>query len=120
MTLSIAQADERRQQVLDRVDAHRVAHQAGGVVDAADVLDGGRHLEATEVGAPETDAGVSGRRLERERDLVARMQTDPRAGGGSPQCPLCVHQALWAVPGDEAPMSKPECQERPSAAISRA
>ena len=88
-----AEADERGQQVLDRVDADGVARQAGGVVDAADVADRGRHLEAAEVGAAEADAGIGGSRLEGERDLVARMEADSCAGNRSAKRPLCVHQA---------------------------
>ena len=83
-----AEADERGQQVLDRVDADRVARQAGRVVDAADVLDRRRHFEAAEVGAPEADAGIGGSRLEGKRDLVAGVKADSGAGDGSAKCPL--------------------------------
>ena len=88
-----AQAHERGQQVLDGLDGDRVAGEAGSVVDAADVLDGCRYLEASQVGAAESDAGAGGSGLERQGDLAARMETNTSAGNGSTQGPLCVHQA---------------------------
>ena len=90
-----AKADERGEQVLDRVDPDGISHQAGGVVDAADVADRGRHFQAAEIGPAETDTGISGSWLEGERDLVARMKTDSCAGNRSSKRPLCVHQAPW-------------------------
>ena len=90
-----AEADERREQVLDRVDLDGVACEAGRVIDAADVLHRGGHFEATEIAATESNAGIGRRRLQRERDLPAGMQTDACAGDGTAKGPLCVHQALW-------------------------
>ena len=66
--------------MLDGVDVDRVAGQARRVVDAADMLDRCRHLEAAEIGASETDTEVGWGRLERKRDLLAGMETNPRAG----------------------------------------
>ena len=45
MTLSMPQADERGQQVLDRLDRACIARQPGGILDAAEVGDGGGNLE---------------------------------------------------------------------------
>ena len=90
------EADQCGEQMLDRIHPHGVAHQAGRVTDGADVIDGGRDLETTEIRPPETNAGTGSRRLEREGHLATRMQTNPRAGCGSFQCPLCAHSALWA------------------------
>ena len=83
-----ADADERGEQMFDGVDVDRVARETGGELDAADVFDCGRNLEAAEIGAPETNAGVSRCGLERQRDLVAGMETDACAGDGSAKCPL--------------------------------
>jgi hypothetical protein len=37
------------------------------------------HVDAAQIGATKTDAEVGGRRLERKRDLSARMETYSRA-----------------------------------------
>jgi hypothetical protein len=94
-----AEADERRQQVLDGVDVDSVARQAGGVVDAADVADIRGHLEAAEIGTAETDTEVGGGGLEGQGHLLARMETNPGTGDWSTKCPLCVHQRLGTVRG---------------------
>src|SRR5262249_45064953 len=82
-------------QVLDRVDRARVARQPCCVVDAGQVLDSGRDLDAAEVGATEADAEIAGGRFEGEGDLVARVKADSRAGNRPSKRPLYVHQALW-------------------------
>ena len=56
-----------------------------------------RNLEAAQVGTLETDAVVGRRRLERQRDLVAGMQTDSGAGDGSSKCSLSVHDLSRAL-----------------------
>jgi hypothetical protein len=63
------------------------------VIDAADVADRRRHFPTAEIGAPETDTGVSESGFEGEGDFVARMETDSRAGNRSTKRPLWVHQA---------------------------
>ena len=74
-----AEADQRRQQVLDRF--HRSAARASTVAYwmPPTFADGGGNLEAAEVGAAETDAGVGGGGLERQRDLLAGVKTDAGA-----------------------------------------
>ena len=86
-----AEADQRAHEMFDRVDPDRVLRQAGSQPDAIDMLDRGRHLESTQVGSPEPDTEVSRRRLQREADFVAGMQTNPSAGDGSTKGPLCAH-----------------------------
>src|SRR5687768_15200840 len=86
------EADQCGEQMLDGIYAHRVAHQAGRVTDRADMIDGGRDLETTEIRTPETNTGTGGCRLEREGHLATRMQTNSRAGCGSFKCPLCAHR----------------------------
>ena len=85
------EADERRQQVFDRVDVDRVTGKARRVVDATDVADIGRYFEAAEIGTTETDSEVGRGGLEGERHLLARMETNPCAGNWSTKGPLCVH-----------------------------
>ena len=48
-----------------------VAAQAGGVIDAADVPDRCRNLEAAEIEPAESNARVNGGRLEGKRDFIA-------------------------------------------------
>ena len=92
MTLSMPRRGERREQMLDRLDRHRVAGQAGLVLDAAAKMrDGGRNLQAAKVAALEADPVVSRRRLERQGDLVAGMKADSGAGDGSTESSLRVH-----------------------------
>src|SRR5262245_20604810 len=86
--------------MFDRVDANRIAHQAGGVVDWAEVADGRRDLETSKIGSSKSNAGTRRGRLERKGHLSPGMQSNPRAGCGSLQCPLCAHQAL-GLQGDE-------------------
>ena len=80
MTLSMPSADERREQVLDRLDRDRLARQPGRILNSAEMRDRRRNLEAAEVGPLEADAVVGRRRLQRQRDLVAGMKTDSGAG----------------------------------------
>ena len=87
-----AHADERRQQVLDRLDRHFV--RAPGRSRSwmpARLCTRRRHLEVAEIGAAETDAEIGRRGLQRERDLVAGVKTDSDAGDVTTKCPLCVH-----------------------------
>ena len=92
MTLSMPSADERRQQVLDRLDRHRFARQAGRDTECPPrCVTVAGISRPPEVGAPETDAEVGRRRLERERDLVAGVKADSGAGDRATKCALCVH-----------------------------
>ena len=86
-----AHADERRQQVLDRLDRHLVARQPGRELNARQVVHRRRHLVIAQIGAAETDAEVRRRGLECEIDLVAGVKTDSDAGYLATKCPLCVH-----------------------------
>ena len=61
-----AQADERGQQVLDRLDRDVVARQARRELNAGEMLHRGRHLVVAEIGAAEADAEIGRRRLQRE------------------------------------------------------
>ena len=78
-----------------------VARQPGRELDAAEVLHRGRHLVIAEVGAPETDAEVGRRRLERERDLVAGVKTDSDAGNLSDEV-FAVRPLASLAAGDDA------------------
>ena len=80
MTLSTPHADERRQQVLDRLDRHFVARQPGRQLDAGKVLHRRGHFEIAQICTAEADAEIRRRRLQREVDLVAGVETDPDAG----------------------------------------
>ena len=60
------------------VDTDGITGEAGGVVNPANVLDGSRHFEATQIGATEADAGVGGRRFQRQSDFLARVQAYAR------------------------------------------
>ena len=53
-----AGADERRQQVLDRLHRHLVARQAGRQLEARKILNRRRHFVVAQVGAPKTDAEI--------------------------------------------------------------
>jgi hypothetical protein len=53
------------------IDADSVAAQAGGVIDAADVPDRCRNLEAAEIEPTESNTRVNGSRLEGKRDFIA-------------------------------------------------
>ena len=77
--------------MLDGFDRHGFARQAGLVLNAAEMRDGGRNLEAAEVGTLKPDAVVGRSRLQRQRDLVAGMKTDSGAGDGSAKGTLSVH-----------------------------
>ena len=87
-----AEADERRQQVLDGADVHRSGRKAGREIDGAEMADVCGNFEAAEIRTPETDTKVGGGGLEGQRHLLARMETNSRAGDWSTKCPLCVHQ----------------------------
>jgi hypothetical protein len=85
------QRTERGQQMLDRLDRHGFASEAGLVLNAAEVRNGGGDLETPEVGSLEPDAVVCRSRLERQGDLVTGMKTDSSAGDGSAESALRVH-----------------------------
>ena len=53
-----AEADERRQQVLDGLDRALLQRQARGVLNAAEMRDDRGNLEAAKVGAAEADAVI--------------------------------------------------------------
>ena len=84
--------------MLDGLDRHRLARQAGLILDAAEVRDRGRNLESAKVAALEPDAVVRRRRLERQRDFVAGMKADSGAGDGATEGALRVHD-LFSGPG---------------------
>ena len=86
-----AHADERRQQMLDRLDRHFVARQPGRELNPGQVLHGRRHLVVAEVGPAEPDAEIGRRRLQRKVDLVAGVKTDSDTGNLATKCALCVH-----------------------------
>ena len=73
-----ADADERGQQVLDGLDRRAVPPEHRRVVHGRHVLHGRRNLDA-QVRAAEDDAGIGRARLERQRDFVAGMKSDPGA-----------------------------------------
>ena len=64
-------ADERRQEMLDGLDRDLVSGQAGGELDAGEVMHRRGHFEVAEVGPAEPDSETGGRGLERELNLVA-------------------------------------------------
>src|SRR6185436_2858601 len=76
------------------VHLRRVPREPGGLVDAADVVRGGRHLQAAQVGAAEADPEVGRGGPKGQRDLASRMESDTSAGGRSAKCPLYAH---WPV-----------------------
>jgi hypothetical protein len=64
-------ADERGEQVLDRFDRCLLAAQAGRVLDAGQVVDGRRDLEAAKIRAPKSNAVIRRSGLKGKRDLFA-------------------------------------------------
>ena len=58
-----ADADERREQVLDRLDRHFVPRQAGGELDAGQVVHRGRHLVIAQIRPAKPDAEISRQRV---------------------------------------------------------
>ena len=66
--------------MLDGLDRHGLAGQSGLVLDAAEMGHGGRNLQTAKVAALEADAVISRRRLQRQRDFVAGMESDSGAG----------------------------------------
>ena len=74
-----ADADQRGEQMFDGFDGRAILPEHRRVVQARHVLHGGGNLDA-QVGPAETNTGVGRRRLERQRDLVAGMKTNPSAG----------------------------------------
>ena len=83
-------AHERGQQVLDRLDRGRVAGQPGGELDPRQVIDCGRDLEISQVRPDKSNSVIGRRGLERQRDLVSRMQADARARNRRRRCALSV------------------------------
>ena len=112
-------AVERGEQVLDGLDRHRFARQAGLILDAAQMRDRRRNLEAAQVGALEADAVVGRRRLERQRDLVAGMKADSGAGDGSTKGALRVHDLSVELGEPLLELSKAVCHaaERPMTSL---
>ena len=90
-----AERGERGEQVLDRLDRDRLAREARGELDAAEVRDGRGNLEAAEVRALEPDAVVGRRGLQRQRDLVAGMKSDSGAGDWTTEGSLRIHDLYW-------------------------
>ena len=86
-----AHADERREQMLDRLDRHFLARKPGRELNASQVLHRRRHLEVTDVRAPEPDAEIGSRWLQRKRDFIAGVKTDSDARDGTAECPLDIH-----------------------------
>ena len=65
--------------------------QPGGVVEAAEVLEGGRDLDA-DVRPPEADAVFGGRGPEVEPHRLARVQPDAGAADGPLERPAIAHE----------------------------
>ena len=82
----------------------------GLILDAAEVRDGRRNLEAAEIGPLETDAVVGRSRLQRQRDLVAGMKSDSGAGDGSAKGSLRVHDLSDGGWESHSELSKASCQ----------
>ena len=97
----------RRKEVLDCLDRHRFARQAGLELAAADVRDRGGDFETTQVGALEPDTVVSRRGLEGERDLVAGMKANTGARDGTTKGSLRLHGPLYWGLGSRSWLSKP-------------
>ena len=87
-------SDAARRKMLDGVDVDRVPTQSSGVVDAADMLDCCRHLQAAKVGAPKTDTGPGRGRPNRQRNPLAGVKPDSRAGNRPTERPLSIHQDI--------------------------
>ena len=58
------------------------------------MLNGRGDFVMTEVRPAETNAEISGRRFERQANLVAGMEADPHTGDLASECALCVHERL--------------------------
>ena len=57
-----------------------ITGKARGVMHPGEMFDGGWNLHATQIGPAEADAEVRRGGLQRQRDLIAGMQTNPGAG----------------------------------------
>jgi hypothetical protein len=86
-----AHADERRQQVLHRLDGYLVARQPGRELNARQVVHRRGHLVVAQIGAAKTDTEVRRGGLECEIDLVAGVKPNSDAGYLATNRPLCVH-----------------------------
>ena len=53
-----AHADERREQMFDRLDRHLVTRQTGGELNAREVVHRGRHLVIAQIGTAKPDAKI--------------------------------------------------------------
>jgi len=84
------QANQGREQVLDRIHLDGVAHQPGRVVDGANVIDLRRELETAEVRAPETNPRSCRSRTERQGHLATRMKSNACAGNAAAKRSLRV------------------------------
>ena len=69
-------ADERREQMLDRLDRHFVARQAGRELNPRQVVHRRGHFVIAQIGATEPDAEISRCGFECEIDLDAGVKTD--------------------------------------------
>ena len=99
-----AEAAQRRQQMLDRLDRRFVGDEAGlELLAAAEVRDVSGNFDAAEVGALEANSVISRSRLERERHLLAGVKSDPGAGNGSAKGTLSRPCIRYSRP----PVSKP-------------
>src|SRR5690606_6785930 len=92
-----ALADQGREQVLDRLHGGARKGQPCGVVQARDVLDTRRNLQAAEAGSPEANPEIGGRWTEGKGDSVAGVEADPGTGDGASKGPLRCHSALVVI-----------------------
>ena len=74
-----ADADQGRQQVFDSLDGRAVPSQDRGVVKRGNLRDCGRNLDS-QIRAPEDNSGISERRFQGQRHLVAGVKSDSSAG----------------------------------------
>ena len=101
-----AEGGQGGEQVLDRLDRHGLARQAGLILNAAQVRDGGRNLEPAKIASLEPDAVVGRRRLQRQGDLVAGMKSDSGAGDRSAKGALSAHDLFTAAGKAASELSK--------------
>src|SRR5690349_6250971 len=85
------QADKSREQVLNCLNRAILERQPSRVLNAAEMCDDGGNFKTAEVCAPEANAVVCWRRLQRQRDLLTGMKTDSGAGYSPFEGALCVH-----------------------------
>jgi hypothetical protein len=93
---------ERGEQVLDGVHAHALAREARGMVEASEVLEGGRDLDA-HVRPAEADAVAGGGGPEVEPHRLAGMQPDAGTADGPLERPAIAHENAAAGPAIAVP-----------------